>query len=125
MIDRLFDIHEVQWENYGEGIRACVFKASPNGIIQYWEIQPGIGAASHSHPAEQITYVQSGVMRLWIDGRAYDMTAGCFAHIPSGAVHQTENIGSGILVNVDFFLPDRADRTESPKIKDLGHHWDD
>jgi len=123
-MDKLFDINEVRWQSFGDGLDACVFKPDENCCVQYWEIRPGSGAAPHSHPAEQITYVQSGYMELHMNGRVYSMGPGCFARIPSNVEHSTVNIGQGILVNIDFFLPDRDDRTESEKITDLGHGWE-
>ena len=46
-----FDINEVKWQDFGEGIKSCVWKPDEKCCVQYWEIQPGIGAAPHSHAA--------------------------------------------------------------------------
>lgn len=48
---------------------------------------------------------------------------GCFAYIPSNAVHSTYNRGGQLCVNVDFFLPERDDREESVERPDkINHH---
>ena len=119
-----FDINEVKWQDFGEGIKSCVWKPDEKCCVQYWEIQPGIGAAPHSHAAEQITYVQTGYMNLYMDGKVYDLGPCCFARIPSNVEHSTKNVGQSVVVNIDFFIPDRDDRVESEKIADLGHHWE-
>ena len=116
---KIFNINEVEWKNWGDGIDACVFKPTPHATMQYWEIKAGTGGAPHSHPAEQLTYVQTGIMELTVDGETHVLTPGCFALIPSEAVHSTKNIGSSLVVNVDIFLPERDDREESPKIRSL------
>ena len=119
-----FDINEVKWQDFGEGIKSAVWKPDERCCVQYWEIQPGIGAAAHNHEAEQITYVQTGLMDLYIEDKCYHMTPGCFARIPSNVTHRTVNVGQTVVVNIDFFMPDRDDRIESEKIADLGHHWE-
>lgn len=120
---KLFDINEVKWENWGEDIRACVFKPTENATVQYWEIQPGAGAAPHSHPAEQLIYIQEGYLDVTIEGKTYDLGPGCFCLVPSGAIHSTCNNGKVMCVNVDVFMPERDDRTESIKDCDKGHSW--
>lgn len=127
---QVFDINEVEWKEWGEGIKACVHKVSPNACLQNWELAAGCGGARHNHPAEQFTYVQTGIMKLTIDvgtedeivdPEEYILTPGCWALIPSMAYHSTMNIGSQTVTNIDIFLPDRDDREESPKIRDFGH----
>lgn len=118
---RVFDINEMDWKDWGGGLKSCVMKLSPDATMQYWELAAGCGGAAHSHPAQQLTYVQTGVMQLTVDGNEYVLTPGCFALIPSNAVHSTLNLGSSTVVNIDIFLPDRDDREQSVKIRDFGH----
>ncbi len=120
-----FDINEAKWQIFDEGVRSCVWKPDEKCCVQYWEDQPGTGAAPHSHPAEQITYVQSGYMELTVDGKSWVMSPGCFARIPPNAVHATKNVGTSVVVNIDFFMPDRDDRFPSDREVDLGHNWKD
>lgn len=121
----LFDINEMEWKKWDNGLSSCVMKVSPDATMQYWELPPGCGAEPHSHPAKQLTYLQSGRMMLTVDGETYDLTPGCFALIPSNAVHSTRNVGSSTAVNIDIFLPDRDDREQSQKIRDFGHELTD
>lgn len=120
----LFDIQEVEWKDFGNGLNACVLQGTPNATIQYWEIQPGGGALEHSHPEEQIVYIQSGRIDLTVDGVTYDMGPGCFCVIPPNASHATYNKGKDVAINIDVFLPARSDRIHSKKDMDLGHtNW--
>lgn len=116
---KLFNVNEMDWKQWGEGIRSCVLKLSPSATLQYWELQPGCGGATHNHEAVQLTYVEAGVMKLTVDGEDSILTQGCFAVIPSNAMHSTLNIGSATVVNIDIFLPDRDDREDSEKIRDF------
>ena len=120
-----FDISEAEWQVFDEGVKSCVWKPDGKFCMQYWEDQPGTGAAPHSHPAEQISYIQSGYMEVTVDGKAYLLSPGCFIRIPPNAVHSTKNVGNSVVVNVDFFLPDRDDRFPSAKAVDLGHKWEE
>jgi len=120
---RLFDINEVKWDKWAEGVNACVFKPSKNATVQYWEIAPGCGGAPHTHEAEQLIYIQEGYLDVTVDGKTYDLGPGCFCLVPSGAVHSTLNTGKVMCVNIDIFMPERDDRTESIKDCDRGHNW--
>ena len=123
MIQLPFDINEAEWQVFDEGVKSCVWKPDEKCCVQYWEDQPGTGAAPHSHPAEQITYVQSGYMELTMDGKSFVLSPGSFACIPPNVVHSTKNVGNSVVVNIDFFMPDRDDRFASPRATDLGHGW--
>lgn len=126
MIDvKLFDIQEREWASGPEGMRSCVFKPNDNYTMQYWEIQPGAGAEPHSHPHEQLIYIQQGSLDVIIEGTTYELKAGCFCLVPSGAEHATVNNGSQCCINIDVFVPQREDRTESKKIRSYNHkNWE-
>ena len=117
----MMDINEVEWKrDWPRGLASCVLK-TPDATWQYWELPPGGGADPHSHPEAQLTYVQSGVMKLIVDDEEHIVTEGCVAYIPGNVVHATENIGSCVVVNIDVFMPDREDRFQSERIKDIEH----
>lgn len=118
---KLFDVNEMEWKrDWPRGLASCVLKMSPEATLQFWELPPGGGADPHSHPESQLTYCQSGMMKLWVGEEEYVVGPGCFAYIPSNVVHATENIGSQTVVNIDFFLPDREDRFDSEKVREFG-----
>jgi len=120
---KLFDINEVNWTSLNEGLRVCIFKASKQATMQYAEIQPGATIDKHSHPAEQLTYVQAGYIDLTVDDKTYSLSPGCFCQIPSGAAHHVINRGNSTCTAIDIFFPEREDRENSEKIKDMGHNW--
>ena len=121
---KLFDIQEMAWNEDENGMRSCVFKPNTTLTMQYWEIKPGIGAQPHSHPHEQLIYIQQGSLEVTIDGTAYGLQAGCFCMVPAGAEHSTHNPGPQYCINVDIFIPERDDRAASKKIKNLDHkNW--
>lgn len=115
---KLFNIRQVEWCEDSNGMRSCVFKPSKNLTMQYWEIKPGAGAPLHSHPHEQLIYIKQGLLEVTIDDATFELSSGCFCHVPPGAEHATHNPGPESCINVDVFSPEREDRTESKKIKD-------
>ncbi|WP_018704768.1 cupin domain-containing protein [Anaeromusa acidaminophila] len=120
---KLFDVNEAEWKDWKEGMRACVFKATPQATMQYNEIKPEVVLDPHSHPAEQLTCVQQGFVDMTVNDKTYSLGPGCFCYIPSGAVHSAINRGNTTCVIVDVFMPERDDREHSKKIKDMGHNW--
>jgi quercetin dioxygenase-like cupin family protein len=57
---------------------------------------PGVFAARHSHPGEEIAYVIEGTLEYSLDGRTpVTLSAGQSLFIPSGVVHSARNVGAG------------------------------
>jgi quercetin dioxygenase-like cupin family protein len=57
---------------------------------------PGVLAARHSHPGEEIAYVIEGTLEYILDGRApVTLSAGQSLFIPTAVVHSARNVGSG------------------------------
>jgi quercetin dioxygenase-like cupin family protein len=57
---------------------------------------PGVLAAKHSHPGEEIAYVVDGTLEYQLDGRApVTLSAGQSLFIPTGVVHSARNVGIG------------------------------
>jgi quercetin dioxygenase-like cupin family protein len=60
------------------------------------DIAPGVTAARHSHPGEEIVYVIEGTFEYRIDGQSpVTLTPGQVLFIPAGAIHAAKNVGSG------------------------------
>ncbi len=47
----------------------------------------------HSHPWPHINYIIEGDGELMIDGVYHKISAGSYAYVPGGALHQFKNIG--------------------------------
>ncbi|HEX2543683.1 MAG TPA: cupin domain-containing protein [Ramlibacter sp.] len=59
-------------------------------------IEPGVTAARHSHPGEEIVYVLEGALEYRLDGRPpVILRAGDVLFIPAGTVHAVKNVGEG------------------------------
>ena len=60
------------------------------------DFSPGVLAARHSHPGEEIAFVIEGPLEYTLDGRApVILSAGQSLFIPSGVVHSARNVGTG------------------------------
>jgi quercetin dioxygenase-like cupin family protein len=60
------------------------------------EIDPGVTAARHSHPGEEIVYVLEGTLEYRIDGQPpVTLKAGDVLFVPAGAIHSAKNVGTG------------------------------
>ena len=59
------------------------------------DIPPGVTAARHSHPGEEIAYVLKGTLEYRLDGRPpVTLKAGETLFIPHGAIHAATNAGT-------------------------------
>jgi quercetin dioxygenase-like cupin family protein len=60
------------------------------------EIDPGVTAAKHWHPGEEIIYVLEGSLEYQLEGKPpVTLKAGDVLFIPAGVVHSAKNVGSG------------------------------
>jgi quercetin dioxygenase-like cupin family protein len=59
------------------------------------DIAPGVLAANHSHPGEEIVYVIEGLLEYQLEGKApVTLKAGEVLFIPAGTIHSAKNVGS-------------------------------
>lgn len=60
------------------------------------DFPPGLVAAKHSHPGEELVYVIEGVFEYQLEGEpAVTLKAGDVLFIPAGKIHSVKNVGSG------------------------------
>lgn len=60
------------------------------------DIAPGVVAARHSHPGEEIVYAIEGSLEYQLEGRPpVTLKAGEVLFIPAGTIHAVKNVGSG------------------------------
>jgi quercetin dioxygenase-like cupin family protein len=58
------------------------------------DIAPGILAAKHSHPGEEIIYVLEGELEYQLEGKSpVTLRAGQVLFIPAGIPHSAKNVG--------------------------------
>jgi quercetin dioxygenase-like cupin family protein len=59
------------------------------------DIPPGVVAARHNHPGEELVYVIEGALEYRLDGRPpVTVKAGEVLFIPHGTHHEVKNVGS-------------------------------
>ncbi len=59
------------------------------------EFAPGVSAARHSHPGEELVYVTEGALEYQLEGRApVTIKAGEVLFIPHGTPHAVKNVGT-------------------------------
>lgn len=60
------------------------------------EIDPGVTAAKHRHPGEEIVYVLEGTLEYQVEDQPpVTLKAGDVLFIPAGAAHSAKNVGTG------------------------------
>lgn len=70
--------------------------------------RPHVETAVHSHPHEQITFVEKGRVRFQIGETIRDAEAGDVLHFPSGVRHGATMLDEEVVL-VDVFTPLRED----------------
>ena len=94
-------------EQIASGITRQMF-TSERLMICRLSFAPGVVTSVHSHPNEQVTFVERGRIRFHVAGRDRFAAAGDVLFFPSGIEH-----GATILeepaVLVDIFSPPRLD----------------
>lgn len=78
-----------------------------NVTIARFELRKGGTVPEHSHANEQVSMVQSGVLRFVIDGREQTVGAGECVTIPPHAPHRVDVLEDSVVV--DVFSPRRED----------------
>ena len=94
------------WEHINDKIERRVL-AGKQGMIVWWKIKAGAGAAPHRHPHEQIVWMLKGRMDFRIGNERRSMSAGDVAVIPGDAEH--EGFFPEDTEVVDVFSPPRED----------------
>ncbi|GAA2396991.1 cupin domain-containing protein [Dactylosporangium salmoneum] len=99
---------EIPQREIRPGVRRRIF-ATDEVLIAHHELEVGMEVNPHSHDDfDQLVYIESGRCNYYVDGVANDMRAGSFLLVPRGAEHYVEPT-EGPCVNIDFFVPPRAD----------------
>ncbi len=84
-------------------------------VIAHVEIAPGARAGRHTHPGEEISYVEEGTGELLIDGKpARALKAGDGFVVPAGAIHDARNTGSQPLKVVAIYLVEKGKPMATP-----------
>ena len=73
------------------------------------EFAPGVVAARHSHPGEEIVYIVEGQIEYRLDGKPpVTLKAGEVLFIPKGTIHGATNVGSGHAVELATYIVEKG-----------------
>jgi quercetin dioxygenase-like cupin family protein len=73
------------------------------------EFAPGVTAARHSHPGEELVYVTEGSLEYQLDGRPpVIVKAGEVLFIPHGTPHAVKNVGTGKAVELATYIVEKG-----------------
>jgi quercetin dioxygenase-like cupin family protein len=73
------------------------------------DIAPGVVAARHSHPGEEIVYVIEGLLEYQVEGKPpVTLKAGEVLFIPAGAIHAVKNVGSDNAAELATYIVEKG-----------------
>jgi len=79
------------------------------------DIDPGVVAARHSHPGEEIVYVLEGSLEYQLEGQPpVTLKAGGVLFIPAGTIHSAKNVGSGNAAELATYIVEKGKPLVSP-----------
>jgi len=62
-------------------------------VMRLFELAPGGYTPRHAHEWPHINYIVSGQATLFLHGKENELTAGSYAYVPAGELHQFQNTG--------------------------------
>lgn len=106
---RFYRLSDMPKEKVTDGIERRIVSGEKAMLTQFY-LKKGSVVPQHAHHHEQIAYVISGVIRLWVgeDGKEFhDVHAGEALVLPSNLPHKAEAL-EDVVIN-DMFSPPRED----------------
>ncbi|MFZ6750482.1 cupin domain-containing protein [Undibacterium sp. Ren11W] len=95
--------------------RADVAQAGREAVIAKVEIAPGVVVGWHTHPGDEISYIQEGETELMVAGQPSRIVkAGEGFVIPAGTVHGAKNVGSGSVKLVGVYVIEKGQPLATP-----------
>lgn len=97
--------------------RADVAQAGREAVVAKVEIAPGVVVAWHTHPGDEISYIQEGETELMVAGQPSRIVkAGEGFVIPAGTVHGAKNIGSSSVKLVGVYVIEKGQPLATPAV---------
>ena len=79
------------------------------------EFEPGGMVGKHTHPGEEIGYIQQGELTVEVDGKpAQTLKAGEVFFIPAGTVHAGKNTGKATTVEISTYIVEKGKPLVTP-----------
>jgi quercetin dioxygenase-like cupin family protein len=99
------------WKTVGKGIQRQVFGYNDKVMLVKVKFEKGGCGELHSHEHSQVTYVESGVFEVTIDGTKKTISKGDGFYAPPFTIHGCVCMEAGMLI--DAFAPGRWEFLES------------
>ena len=97
----------VQWEEVDKGVRRSILAFDPTLMVVKVKFEKEAIGALHQHMHVQISYVESGVFEVEIEGVKTTLEQGDTFFVPSNLWHGVVCKQAGVLI--DSFSPMRED----------------
>lgn len=95
--------------------RADVSIPGKEAVVARVEVAPGARAGRHTHPGDEISYVQEGLVELLVDGQAPRVVrAGESFVIPAGTVHDAHNTGDAPVKLLGVYVVEKGKPLATP-----------
>ena len=98
-------------EKMGEGIERQMFVGNRMMICRF-RFEPFLVTPAHEHPHEQMTIVERGRVRFFIEGKERIASVGDVLHFPSNCWHGATMMDEEVVL-IDIFSPLREDFLKS------------
>jgi quercetin dioxygenase-like cupin family protein len=73
------------------------------------DFPPGLVAAKHSHPGEELVYMIEGLLEYQLKGQPpVTLKAGDVLFIPAGKIHSVKNVGSGNAAELATYIVEKG-----------------
>ena len=97
----------MQWEKVEQGVQRRIIAYDERLMLVKVRFETGGVGAMHRHPHTQITYVESGVFEIEIDGEKRVLKKGDSYYVAPDIMHGAVCLEQGVLM--DSFSPMRED----------------
>lgn len=95
--------------------RADVSVPGREAVVAKVEIAPGVVVGWHTHPGDEISYIQEGETELMVAGQPSRIVkAGEGFVIPAGIVHGAKNVGSTSVKLVGVYVIEKGQPLATP-----------
>ena len=105
---KAYDWNDLEREVVRRGVTRVGF-GGDNVICVFNWLEPGMETRPHSHAFEQLVLILQGRMRLHLDDRSVELSAGGMFRIPPEVTHYAVPLGEETVLNLDIFSPIRSD----------------
>lgn len=97
----------MQWEKVEQGVQRRIIAYDERLMLVKVRFETGGVGSMHRHPHTQITYVESGVFEIEIDGEKRVLKKGDSYYVAPDIMHGAVCLEQGVLM--DSFSPMRED----------------